>query len=265
MARKRTWLYIMAAFAIFVICDVGSADVAPLDTDPNLVGWWKFDEVSGQTAEDASPHNRDGTLLGDLSFDKDSVPGKIGRGLSFTRSDGTVQVRRYKGVSGTGPRTIAVWIKTTLARGEIVSWGTEDFGKMWTFGHIRGRIGVTPHGGYLYINDATNDDTWHHVASTTREAEAPNLYDDVTLYLDGKVATIHDIGLLDLWPIDTGDTLDVRIGRQFKGCLDDLRIYDRQLSEEEIGALFKAALKKPATDTDTPSPSQTQAQGERDE
>lgn len=265
MARNRTWLYIMAASTIFVICDVGSANLPPLDTDPNLVARWKFDETSGQTAEDASSHNRDGMLRGDLSFDKDSVPGKIGRGLSFTRSDGTIQVLRYKGVSGTGPRTIAVWLKTTLARGEIVSWGTEDFGKMWTFGHIRGRIGVTPHGGYLYINDATHDDTWHHVASTIQEAEAPNLYDDVTLYLDGKVATIHDIGLLDLWPIDTGDAIDVRIGRQFKGCLDDLRIYDRQLSEEEIGALFKAANKTSAAATEAPSPSQPQSQGEHHE
>ena len=36
------------------------------------------------------------------------------------------------------------------------------------------------------------------------KAELPNLHDDVTLYLDGAPAEIHDIGLLDLWPIQTG-------------------------------------------------------------
>jgi hypothetical protein len=59
------------------------------------------------------------------------------------------------------------------------------------------------------------------------------------LYKDGVVAEIHDIGLLDLWPIDTGDDLDVTIGRGFKGLIDDVRIYDRVLSDEEVMALFK--------------------------
>jgi hypothetical protein len=131
--------------------------------------------------------------------------------------------------------------------GEIVSWGTNDFGRMWTFGFVRGRIGVTPHGGYLYMNAETHDDQWHHVAVVVRRAEAPNLYDDVTLFLDGEVAGIHDIGLLDLWPIDTGDELDVRIGRNFKGLIDDLRIYSRTLSEDEIHALFTLDSNRPLT------------------
>ncbi|MCX5638113.1 MAG: hypothetical protein NTX52_10545, partial [Planctomycetota bacterium] len=31
-----------------------------LDTDPNLVGWWRFDEVSGKTAADSSLYGRKG-------------------------------------------------------------------------------------------------------------------------------------------------------------------------------------------------------------
>jgi hypothetical protein len=69
----------------------------------------------------------------------------------------------------------------------------------------------------------------------------------VTLYLDGQVAVIHDIGLLDLWPIDTGNELDVRIGRNFKGLIDDLRIYSRVLSEDEIHALFTLDTSRPLT------------------
>ena len=40
-------------------------------------------------------------------------------------------------------------------KGEIVSWGKEDFGQMFTLGYIRGRVGVTPNGGYLYMNAET--------------------------------------------------------------------------------------------------------------
>ena len=72
------------------------------------------------------------------------------------------------------------------------------------------------------------------------EAELPDLHDDVKLYRDGKLAEIDDIGLLDLWPIETGDQLDVSIGAGFKGYIDDVRIYDRPLSEDEVEALFKS-------------------------
>jgi hypothetical protein len=67
------------------------------------------------------------------------------------------------------------------------------------------------------------------------------LHDDVTLYKDGEPAVIHDIGLLDLWPINTGRHLDVTIGAGIKGAIDDLRIYGRALSEEEILSLFQQA------------------------
>jgi len=216
-----------------------------LDTDPNLAGWWKLDEVAGKTAADSSRHVRKGTLKGDLSFDDNSVEGKAGKALKLDGGDNYIEITKYKGVTGTRPRTVAAWIKTSSTRGEIISWGADDYGKRWTYGFVRGRIGITPYGGYLYINDAVHDDKWHHVAAVVQEAELPNLHDDVKLYKDGTVAEIHDIGLLDLWPLETGNKLDVRIGRRFRGLLDDVRIYDRALSEDEIKALFMLKSSQP--------------------
>jgi hypothetical protein len=227
-----------------IVCTAAERDKAPasagvtLDNDPNLVGWWKFDETSGKTAADSSRHGHKGTLKGNLSFEENSVPGRIGKALKLEAGDDYVEITGYKGIAGTRPRTVAAWIKTTTDRGEIIAWGADDYGKMWIFGFIRGRIGVTPKGGYLYINDAVHDDKWHHVAAVVQKAELPNLHDDVKLYKDGSLAEIHDIGLLDLWPIDTGSEFDVRIGRRLKGLIDDIRIYDRPLSEQEIKALF---------------------------
>jgi hypothetical protein len=233
--------------AIALLAGVAMADSKPvtLDTDPNLVGWWRFDEATGTTAADSSGHKRDGTLQGGLSFDKNSVPGKVGKAIRFDAKDAVVEVKDYKGIGGTRPRTVAAWIKTASAQGEIVAWGKKDFGQMFTFGYIRGRVGVTPNGGYLYMNAATEDDKWHHVAVVVQKAELPNLHDDVKLYLDGAIAEIHDIGLLDLWPIQTGQDLPVRIGRGFKGLVDDLRLYDRALSDEEVNALFKLQADRP--------------------
>ena len=216
----------------------GTARPATLEADAHLVGWWKFDEATGNSAADSSPQPHPAILQDGLAFETQSAPGRMGRAVKLEGKNDGLRVPGFKGVTGPRPRTIAAWIKTGASGGEIVSWGLDDFGKMWTFGHIRGRIGVTPRGGYLYMKAATDNDQWHHVAVVVREAAPPNLHDDVKLYRDGEPAEIDDIGLLDLWPIETGDKLDLRIGRRFKGLLDDLRLYDRPLSDDEVKALY---------------------------
>ena len=227
----------LAGAALTVAAAGAKNEPADLDADPHLAGWWKLDDASGTTAADASKHGRKGALQGGLAFDKDSDAGRVGKALKFDGKAGTVEITGYKGVTGARPRTVAAWIKTKASRGEILSWGEGEFGKMFTFGFIRGRVGVTPSGGYLYMNDPVNDDAWHHVAAVVEEAERPNLHDHVKLYKDGELAAIHDIGLLDLWPLDTGDKLDLRIGRGFTGLIDEVRLYDRALSADEIKAL----------------------------
>ena len=208
-----------------------------LDTDPALMGWWKFEETAGTRAEDSSSYGRKGELKGEFTFDKDSVTGKVGNALRFDGKNGLVQITGYKGVTGTKPRTLAAWIKSKRAVGVIADWGVEEPGAMWIVRFYRARPGATPMGGYLYMNDQINDDQWHHVAVVVAQADLPNLHDHVTLYLDGQEAEIHDIGLLDMWPIETGAEIDVRIGRGFQGAIDEVRIYERALSAEEIGKI----------------------------
>jgi concanavalin A-like lectin/glucanase superfamily protein len=204
---------------------------ANLDADPHLQGWWTFDETAGATAADSSSHKRSGKLAGG-----NSVAGRIGNALSLDE-DEVVTITGYKGVVGTGPRTIAIWMKTDSPEGEVVAWGTKDFGRMWKLCFYRKHIGANPEGGYFYMAADIHDGEWHHVAAVVHEAELPNLHDDVTLYLDGEIAEIDDIGLLDLWPIETEAGEDVTIGAGYKGAVDELRIYDRELSDEEIAAL----------------------------
>ena len=217
----------------------GKAGATTLDNDPHLVGWWKFDEVAGSSVADSSKQGHHGVLEGGLSFETNSAPGRIGKALQFDGKKTVVRVAGYKGITGTTPRSLAAWIKTPAGDGDLIRWGKNDAGKMWIFGHIRGRIGVTPKGGYYYMKAGTGDNAWHHVAVVVKEGEPPNLHDNVRLYRDGELAEVDDIGLLDLWPIETGDELDVIIGRGFRGAMDDLRVYDRALSEDEVKALYQ--------------------------
>jgi len=225
--------------------DPQAGEKAAEAVDPNLVGWWSFDESSGTTAADSSQYRRNGTFKGKLSFDENSVQGRIGKAMNFDGgTDSYLEITGYKGITGTGPRTVTAWIKTKHSSGAITLWGLKDFGKMWKFGFIRRHIGITPHGGYYYIKDNMNDGQWHHVAVTVAEADPPSLNENVTVFTDGEVAEIHDIGLLGLWPVDTESGMDVKIGSGFNGALDDVRIYDRALSSEQIRALYEQAEKQ---------------------
>jgi hypothetical protein len=233
--------YLWAAFgALLAGVAVQAADkMSDLDRDPHLVARWKLDETTGKTAADSSGRGHAATLEGGLSFDTHSVAGPRGKALRLDGTDDCLRAAGFKGVVGSGPRTISVWIKVGAPEGEVISWGKNDHGKMWALCFIRCGLGVTPKGGYLYMKRDIEDNAWHHIAAVVREASPPNLHDDVKLYKDGEPAEIDDIGLLDLWPIETVAKEDVCIGRRFKGRLSDLRIYDRAISEDEVKTLYR--------------------------
>ena len=109
--RHLVWFPVVTAL-LWVVAVGAAQDKVSLDKDPHLMGWWKFDETSGKTAADSSQHDRKGTLGAELSFDKNSAEGKFGKALKLAKDD-AVEIKGYKGVTGTRPRTVAAWIKTT--------------------------------------------------------------------------------------------------------------------------------------------------------
>ena len=128
---KRHIIWFPAVVALLATVAVAVAqEKVRLDTDPHLMGWWKFDETTGKTASDSSKHKRNGTLNNELTFDKASVDGKFGKALKLGRND-AVDIKGYKGVTGTSPRTVTAWIKTKNTRGDIAVWGTNDSGKQF--------------------------------------------------------------------------------------------------------------------------------------
>jgi hypothetical protein len=209
--------------------------------DPNLVGWWTLDEGLGTTAVDWSGHNHHGKLIGDIQ----RTNGYVGGALEFDGSgDDIVEVTGYNGVVGTHSRTATAWIKTATL-GEIVSWGQNSAGQKWIFrvqnsNGQNGGIRVEVNGGYQVGNTDVRDDQWHHVAAVLVDDGSPNVT-EITLYLDGQPEAIS--AQLDE-PIDTGSGV-VRIGeapwhdRPFTGLIDDVRIYDKALTQEEIQLVMR--------------------------
>ena len=205
----------------------------------NLVGHWKLDESSGTTATDATgSHN--GTLTNFPGDDSQWTTGRLGGALRFDGVDDYVAITGYTGVLGTGSRTVAAWIKTSSV-GHIISWGITSAGEKWIFrvqdssgsaGAIRAEVAS----GYIVGSTPVWDGQWHHVAAVLEDDGSPNV-DEVRLYVDGKLEMITAVSSQ---PVNTSAATDVTIGSfpisplYFNGQIDDVRIYDRALSTQEI-------------------------------
>jgi len=201
-----------------------------------LVGHWELDESSGTVASD-SVGGHDGTLMGDPVWWPSD--GKIGGALEFDGVGDYVEVAGYKGISGGNPRTVSAWVKvestgSTLA---IVRWGTLEInGGLWSnVINADGKLRAAVWDGSVVGGTTINDNTWHHVAIVLPDKEDVKV-EDILLYVDGEQeSTIISSGSQT---IDTAVGMDVLISLDGSvGLLDDVRIYNYALSEEDIQAL----------------------------
>ncbi|MCH7557098.1 MAG: LamG domain-containing protein, partial [Planctomycetes bacterium] len=87
---------------------------------------------------------------------------------------------------------------------------------------------------------AVTDGGWHHVAATITE-NATNSSSDVRIYVDGQDDTQEStdpdaFNIVADWDVTIGYRPS-QSDRFFNGQIDDVRIYDRVLSQEEIAWL----------------------------
>jgi len=204
--------------------------------DPGPTGLQAHYEFEG-TTNDSSGNARHGTATGNPTF----VAGKVGQAMSLRGLNDFVEITGYKGILGSNAVTVTAWINTTsTVTGAIVGWGPNVRDQRFGFRVDAGRLRVEHHGGNVQGDSNVNDGVWHHVAVTVQE-NATISYPDVILYVDGIDDTrpSEDPDAFNL----TADQ-DVRIGsrpagndRFFMGLIDDVGIYDRALTPEEIAWL----------------------------
>jgi hypothetical protein len=202
-----------------------------------LVGYWKFDEGDGTTAEDTSGKGNDGVLQNFGSGDW--VDGIIGTALDFDNVDNYVRIADDPSLN---PEviTVAAWINTS-AIGTIDQIITKDdgsAGRMWQFRKASNDtvqfivFNETTFGQLISASTITDGD-WHHVAGT---------WDGSTMgiFVDGN--NEGSVGFSGAFR--KNQTNDVLIGRAetaspayFDGVIDEVRIYDRVLKDNEIADL----------------------------
>jgi hypothetical protein len=222
-----------------------------VEFDPNLglISWWMFDEGAGTTADDSAGDN-DGTLVGDPVW----TSGQIGGALDFDGDDDYVDVGDPIDDSldfGAGDSfSISAWVKTTDENGQIVyKRRCTGVGGHYEEGY---RLHLTTGKPSFGIEDTSDNGTqisgstivtnneWHHVVAV-RDTATDRLY----IYLDGSsdATPVTDV---TLGTLDTDRSLE--IGRAdatsppglsyHDGKIDDVRIYERALSAEEVLQLY---------------------------
>jgi len=200
-----------------------------------LVGWWKFDG----NAKDSSGNANHGNQNGNPSY----VAGKFGRAASFGGKGDWVHVANESKFDCVSEVTVAAWIKVNrfdkeyqaiVTKGDS-AWRIQRNESTDTLEFACSGLEI-PSGnewGSLYGKRNVNDGKWHYVAG---------VYDgrNMVIYVDGEVDSFQPasglIGAND-HPVYIGENAEMT-GRFWNGWIDDVRVYNTGLGQDEIRALY---------------------------
>jgi hypothetical protein len=244
--RNRTlWDAVVVAAAIFA-CAVGAtaARGGPATrpttrpttagaVDPDLVGWWRADRASAQEASDLSGKGHPAKAVAGAVV-IETVDGR--RGFRFARDSKGMTAGADASFDFTADFTVALRAKVAPDGGDVVLLSKVDpsISGGWAIVHgLRGLggIGFVAAPQVLVPTPIKATDAWVHVAVTFRER-------DFLLYVNGK-----PIGTADLDVVPPPAKAGLLFGTSpsgrggMDGWLDDLRIYHRALTEEEVATL----------------------------
>jgi hypothetical protein len=233
---------LLLAFATLGCNSSGPQPVEPpLSTMPvshsGLVGYWRFDEVGGAIAADSSPARNAGDLQGGAMLTGGGFPqARFANpgSLLLDGVDGRVVLRGARGLpAAEAPKTLSLWINYVIpptGAAHILSLGGSS-GCGIQLGIREGRLGVTS-GATQLVGVTAPRSRWHHVVYT---------YDGTShrLILDGLISPSASAPVPRCAVSEAVAGSAPGGGEAFLGSLDDLRIYDRVLTDAEIAVLLQ--------------------------
>jgi hypothetical protein len=219
------------------------------------IGYWPINEGRGTTVSDASGSGNNGTFVGAPRW----TSGKDGQALSFDGIDDAIMIPDSDSLSpqgsSSGSLTVSAWVNVSQLpsnRGDHTVLVAKGSPGNWEYAlnvYAGGQVGFS----VWQLNGSTYGETlsgslalngWHHVAGTMVKGQF------VRIYLDGQrvgetTALLGEpgVGSSPFYVARRGD------GQYLKGILDEVRIYNRALSNQEIMTL--AGVQAPVP---TPTP-----------
>lgn len=216
------------------------------------IAHWKLDDNAATTAVVDSRSLANGTLQNAGNTSANSVAGKIGAALNFSNAgyvDGLGSVSDFRFVHATHDFAIAFWMKNNSlsARQAVVanvSGGTaRGFFVTYEDGAGQGDQAIRFHSetstGTILdcnANGCIPDGGWHHIVIN-------GLGNDVDIYVD-KVSQTLTYSTTFQGNVFSNSTRSLTLGRlanvnvlRVQSDLDDVLIFDRALTVDEIGTL----------------------------
>lgn len=219
-----------------------------------LVAHWKLDEQSGDVARDEGQGKLDGRLEGFADRARCWGAGVSGNALVFDGAQSCVLIPKSEETLNPRKRdwTIAVWVKTrasTSASGQVII--AKNGGGQNAHGADRdlplriindgGRVVFGPSGPHFGVDiigtTNVNDDKWHHIVGV-RAGKTLGLFIDGKLEAETTDPRVpEDIASRQPVYLGRNDLWDGWAHARFNGSMDDVRIYSRALTAEEIKTL----------------------------
>ncbi len=209
------------------------------DLEGSLVCLLPFEEGFGVRVRDYSLFENHGTISGASWID-----GKYGKALSFNGVDNYVSVPHDPSLNfGTGDFTLEAWVKlpSFIPHPLAIIIKTFDWTNAYSlfFDHGPYRFGILAYDDILapiaYTTTTLTAGQWYHVVGT-------KVGDTMNIYLDGVFEGDDFRGALGSLDND-GDLIigaDIVLDDDyFNGLIDEVRIYNRALSAEEIKRRFE--------------------------
>ena len=207
-----------------------------------LAGLWHVDEGSGTTVTDSSGNDNTGTLYnGSVSCANpptvgagcpEWVDGKLGKGVNFDGIDDYLSIENSNILNPTHI-TVLAWIKPNAFNSVILSKNYTEYElRTDATGFVQFYVNNT------YVNSSISLTTgnWHFLVGR---------YDGsmIKIFIDGveKGSISYSLGI-------PSNLLNLLIANRpggnsyFNGTIDEVRIYNRALSPEEIKALYYDGL-----------------------
>jgi hypothetical protein len=202
-----------------------------------LVGYWRFEDPVGATMTDSSGQGNDGILVGKAR----RTLGKFGQGLDLDGATAIVQVPHAASLDpGTSTFSVSIWLRSR--KPDVWAWNVifKDNGKFQSYYFLavatKPRFEFSTGDAKVSIDGQTgvNDNKWHHVVAVRNSLYSAQLYVDGVLEASGAVPPSASSS------VHTNSPLTIGGGNQsfFAGQIDDVRIYNRALSADEVRQLF---------------------------
>ena len=258
---KKLLCFLTLTVAIAITSFNGIAGTVVTD---GLVSYWTFDEadITDDTVKDVWGKNS-GTIVGDPNV----VAGRVGDALEFDGSDDYVNLTNPGDFgSDVGSSTFEAWVKTDFKNDWTTLFKVLDEGcnMAWAIDVNRSAKAGFPlaqdivhyyvrHQGAagcidiaVEIEFALSDGQWHHVVFAIEDAGEPK----ISIYMDGNPQEVIfgkesklDNFVPFVQPVYIGAANNRgKVERFFPGVIDEVRIYNRPLTADEVMQNFESKI-----------------------